>query len=143
MCGKSVPKTQRVMVDNAVLNLCDSCSKFGKPLDKKPEPITMKYNAPAPRTYNTTPRATAPHKVKSKPPRRERSDLDSLEVSPEYPDIVKEAREKLEWTQEELALKILEKKNVVAKIERGELMPSVKLARKLEKLLDVKLIESI
>lgn len=142
MCGRNVPRTQRVMVDNAVLNLCDSCAKFGKPLDRKPETITMKYNAPKPKNYVAPQRSNAPRRS-SRPPRKKPADLDSIEVSPEYPEIIKEAREKLEWTQEELALKVLEKKNVVAKIERGELRPSVKLARKLEKLLEVKLIESI
>lgn len=139
MCGKSVPKTQRVMVDNAVLNLCDSCSRFGKVLDKKPEPLTVRYTAPPPKTF--IPSKKMP--VVRKAPRKRPTNVEEVEVVPEYPDIVKQAREKLTWTQEELALKILEKKNTVAKIERGELMPSVKIARKLERLLNVKLIESI
>lgn len=139
MCGRTVPKTQRVMVDNAVLNLCDSCSKFGKLLDKKPEPVTVKYTSPKPKSYIPARRPAPVHK----PARKPATNIDEIEVVPDYADIVKEAREKLAWTQEELALKILEKKNTVAKIERSELMPSVKIARKLEKLLDIKLIEAI
>ncbi len=139
MCGKTVPRTQRVMVDSAVLNLCDSCSRFGKPLDKKPEKLTVKYESPRPRSYVPQKKAMPAHR----PVRKPAANLEEVEVVPDYPEIVKEAREKLTWTQEELALKILEKKNTVAKIERGELRPSVKLARKLEKLLDIRLIESI
>ena len=61
---------------------------------------------------------------------------------PEYAQIVREARERLSWTQEDLASKLLEKKNVLSKVERGELQPDIKLARKLEKLLDIRLLES-
>lgn len=142
MCGKKVPRTQRVMVDGVILNLCDSCSRFGKPVDVKPETVTVKYTAPK-SNIQYIPRKNTTVRRNSRPPRKPKTDLDSVEVSPEYPEIVREAREHHGWTHEELALKLLEKKNLVAKIERGELRPSVKLARKLEKLLDIKLVESI
>ena len=47
----------------------------------------------------------------------------------------------LAMTQDDLAKKIFERKNVLSNIERGELMPNISTAKKLEKILDVKLIE--
>ena len=44
-------------------------------------------------------------------------------------------------TQEELALKMMEKKHVLANIERGDLKPDIRTARKLEKLLKITLLE--
>ena len=44
-------------------------------------------------------------------------------------------------TQEELALKLMEKKHVIANIERGDLKPDIRTARKIEKLLKVTLLE--
>ena len=33
MCGKSVPRLSKVRIDGAVLNVCDSCAKFGTPAE--------------------------------------------------------------------------------------------------------------
>ncbi len=138
MCGKQVQRTHRVLIDGAVLNLCPSCSRFGKILDVKEETKSIKYVTRTPITHhvNKTVRETRRHWVK-------KENVESLEIEPDYPSIIKEAREKLGWTHEELANKLQEKKNLIGKIERGELMPSIKLARKIEKLLNVKLLEQL
>ncbi|EQD75169.1 transcription factor, partial [mine drainage metagenome] len=114
----------------------DSCARFGKPLDPvKKEVRQVVIEKPAVR-----PVATYVPKVK-KPKVQKRSDQEDLFVAPEYAQIIREARERLSWTQEDLAAKMLEKKNVLAKVERGELQPDMKLARKIEKLLDIKIVE--
>lgn len=58
-------------------------------------------------------------------------------------EAIKSARERIGWTQDDLAKKIMEKKNVLSSIERGALMPDLKTARKLEKTLGIKLIEKV
>ncbi|MGC8515013.1 MAG: multiprotein bridging factor aMBF1 [Thermoplasmata archaeon] len=136
MCGKNVPKTQRVLVEGTVLMLCDSCAKFGKILDPpKTEVRPVIIERPQSRPV------TAYVPRQKKPPVRKSADQEDLFIAPEYAQIIREAREKLAWTQEDLAAKLLEKKNVLAKVERGELQPDMKLARKIEKLLDIKIIE--
>ena len=136
MCGKNVPKTQKVIVEGTVLMLCDSCAKFGKPVEQpkkevKPVVIERPQNRPF----------TAYVPKPQKPRVNRNTDQEDLFIAPEYAQIIREAREKLSWTQEDLAAKLLEKKNVLAKVERGELQPDMKLARKIEKLLDIKIIE--
>ena len=144
MCGKKTAKTTKIRVDRAILNVCDDCARFGKPVDavrsfnslptehsEKPKPVTMPEK----------PRAYSPP-LRSKPVyRKPKEDLESIDIDPDYAIIIKEAREKLSWTQEELAKKLQERKNVVSSIERGELMPDIRIARKMEKLLEVKLIQ--
>ena len=44
-------------------------------------------------------------------------------------------------SQDDLAKKIFERKNVLSNIERGELLPDISTARKLEKVLNIKLLE--
>lgn len=136
MCGKNVPKTQRVRVEDTILMLCDSCARFGKPLDpEKKEVRQVVIEKPSARTVSTyVPKPMKPRVQK-------KTDQEDLFIAPEYAQIIREAREKLSWTQEDLASKMLEKKNVLAKVERGELQPDMKLARKIEKLLDIKIIE--
>jgi len=136
MCGKNVLKTQKVLVEGTVLMLCDSCAKFGKILDppkNEVKPVIIERPQVRP--------VTAYLPKQKKQPVRKATDQDELFIAPEYAQIIREAREKLAWTQEDLAAKLLEKKNVLAKVERGELQPDMKLARKIEKLLDIKIIE--
>lgn len=138
MCGKTVQKTERVMVDGVVLQVCDSCSKFGKKIEVRKVEQVVRYRAPAQHStgYNVV-------KKQTRPPKNQDREIENLEIVPEYPELIRSARDRLSWTQEELAAKLLEKKNVIAKLERGEFMPSLKLARKIEKLLDIKLVETI
>lgn len=143
MCGKKVPRLSKVRIDGAVLNVCDSCARYGTPA----ESIRSRY--PSPSSSNPVESIKIPQKRIVVPPSRPSSkrgrrkeNFDELEVVPEYADIIKSARSKLDMTQDELAAKLLEKKNVIASIERGNLMPPIKTARKIERLLHVKILET-
>jgi putative transcription factor len=141
MCGKNVPHLTKVRIDGAILNVCDACAKFGTPA----ESIRTSFSKPA----AEEPIATI--KINQKriivPParptsrRRTRDNIDSLTVVQDYGELIKEAREKLNMTQDELAAKILERKNVLSSMERGDLLPEIKVARKLEKVLGITLVE--
>ncbi len=142
MCGKRVPRLTKTRIDGAVLNVCDSCAKYGTPA----ESIRTRY--PSPTATSNIQSVKIPQKKIVVPPtrpsskRRRRENFDNLEVVPEYADLIKEARSKLSMTQDELAAKLLEKKNVIASIERGDLLPEIKVARKIERLLNIKILES-
>ncbi len=62
------------------------------------------------------------------------------DLIPNYGNIIKSAREKVGYTQEELARKIGVKLSYMKKVEQGRLFPELSIARKLEKLLGVKLV---
>lgn len=63
------------------------------------------------------------------------------ELVEDFNVVVRQARESKGWTREELGAKIYEKVSVITRIESGKMEPDLKLARKLEKTLGVKLIE--
>ena len=67
--------------------------------------------------------------------------MPSEEVIEDYNAVIRDAREKRGWSREELAEKLYEKASVVSRIETGKMIPDIKLARKLEKTLNIKLIE--
>lgn len=58
-----------------------------------------------------------------------------------YASLVKEKREFMGLTQKDFAAKINEKESLVHKIEVGAFEPSLSLAKKLEKMLGIKLVE--
>jgi putative transcription factor len=120
ICGKKVEKPVKTKIESSVMLTCNECSKFGK-VQREP------------------PKARKPGPVKRSPRFREPSE----EVLEDYNIIIRESREKKGWTREELAEKIYEKASVINRIESGKMVPDIKLARKLERTLDVKLIEKI
>lgn len=142
MCGKKVPHLEKVRIEGAVLNVCDSCAKLGTPA----ESIRTRFSTTS--AHSNIEPIKMPQKRIVVPPsrpfskRKRRDDIEKLDVVPEYAELIKSARSKLSMTQDELAAKLLEKKNVISSIERGDLLPEIKTARKLERLLNIKLLES-
>jgi putative transcription factor len=64
-----------------------------------------------------------------------------MELAEDYPKRISKARSKKGLTQEDLAKQINEKKSVISRLESGEMRPSDKLIKKLERTLDIKLKE--
>ena len=142
MCGKKVPHLEKVRIEGAVLSVCDACARMGTPA----ESIRTRFSTPSAHT-NLEPIKIPQKRIVVPPSRpssrkRPRDNIESLDVVPEYAELIRNARAKLSLTQDELAAKLLEKKNVISSIERGDLLPEIKTARKLERLLNIKLLES-
>jgi len=135
MCGKPIDRryAKIVYIEGAKLVLCPSC--FSKVAKRTVESVPMYKRASKP-TRSVKPVTT------SKPrPRRQR--LDEYEVVSNYSEIVRRARERLGWSQRTLAEAVKEGENVIKRIETGRLVPSIDLARRLEKVLGVKLLEPV
>ncbi len=143
MCGKQIDKLIKIKIDGAILNVCYDCSKFGEPVEKKKfnnlsESITIKF----PEKKIVVPSRNKPFKKPAaKNNYRKRENIENMEIVDDYAQLIKNKREQMSMTQDDLAKKIFERKNVLSNIERGELMPNISTAKKLEKILDVKLIE--
>ncbi len=145
MCGRKITRANKVRIDHAILNVCDACAKFGTPIDPSHGYDKLKPGTSGDLTVTIPekkPARIATSRPRPKPPPKRRQNIEELDIVPEYADLIKSARSKLSWTQEDLAKKILERKNVLSNIERGELLPDIKTARKLEKALGIKLVES-
>ena len=121
ICGKKLPgRPVRVKIDGSIMQTCNECSKFGKVQKEPPRPVK-------PRT----------------PPSRPRSREPSYEVSEDYNTLIRTARERNNWSREELAQKLNEKTSVINRIESAKMIPDIKLARKIERLLKIQILEKI
>ena len=114
LCGRS-GNLIKAIVEGSLLNVCENCAKFGKVIEVK-------------------------QNLQLKPIKQKTTELINI-ISPEYPKLIKNSREKLNMKQEDLAKKIDEKLSVIHKLETGHLQPTILLAKKLEKTLNIKLIE--
>jgi putative transcription factor len=118
------------MIEGAKLTVCNECSKHGKIIWEEEKPKTA---MPRPKT------ALPPLKVQSKkPPENVRET--NIELAENFDLKIRQAREKLGFSQEELGKKINEKVSVLKKIETGKMTPDNTLATKLEHTLKIKLL---
>ena len=123
LCG-ATKNLVRAKIEGTELIVCQECAKFGTVLG----PIKTKQEK-------------AKKRKKEKQTIKPSTEEEILIINPNYPTIIKKAREKLGLKQSEFAKLIREKESVVHKLETGELEPSIKLAKKLEHILKIKLIE--
>ena len=65
---------------------------------------------------------------------------EDFEIVPDYGKLIREARQKRGWKQEELARKANEPASTIAHLELGKMVPTKKTAQKLEKVLGIQLI---
>ncbi|GGM73936.1 transcriptional regulator [Thermogymnomonas acidicola] len=138
MCGRKVERTRKVRVDAAILNVCDACARFGTPLEDNRPRAQVKQEIVV-RVPQKPPESLKPREVRKA--QRKVDDVERFTIVEDYARLIQQARNRLSMTQEDLAKKILERKNVLASVERGDLMPDLKMARKLERVLGIKLIE--
>ena len=121
MCGKVDDNLLRTIVESVELTVCEKCSKFGKVLG----PLRRDIPKPKPRYVQA---------------QKEEPQEGIIE---NYHDIIKKKREALGISQKDFALKLNEKESIVHKLETGHFEPPMILARKLEKILGVKLVHKI
>jgi putative transcription factor len=122
MCGKESYLVD-AMIESSVLKVCNDCSKFGHVMGKKQEQVKKSQKV---------------HFKKSKPQFRSR---ESEVIVRNYGARIRKAREKMGMKQEEVAKAIAERESVIQKVESGNLEPTLRLAKKFEQFLHIKLIE--
>lgn len=145
MCGRKIDKPHKVRIENTILSVCDSCSKFGVPVEARKSQYLGNSGISQENIAVKIPekKVTYSPAAKRRPrPSARRENIEDLDIVDNYAELIRNARSSLSWTQEDLAKKLLERKNVLSNIERGELLPDIKTARKLEKILGIKLVVS-
>ncbi len=137
ICGKSIQgRPLRTKIDGAVLEVCSDCAKLGR-IQKQPTSVQQNLiknkkrviKKPRNSSQNTSSRVYT------------RNMDTGEEIVEDYNILIRSAREKKGWTREELGSKMYEKVSVISRIESGKMEPDLKLAKKFEKCLDIKLIE--
>jgi len=139
LCGKQTNRLFDVIIDGVHMSVCGDCLKYGKEIPRQSQPKAGNFRVQPP---NTTKAPPLPHPARFDKPREE-SSLDSEEPIEDYGKIIKKRREEMGLSQEQLAAKLQEKKNIVAKIEREEIKPDRQIARKIEKIMGIKVMERI
>ncbi|AKU07378.1 XRE family transcriptional regulator [Haloferax denitrificans ATCC 35960] len=66
---------------------------------------------------------------------------DMDEIATDYDDRIRQARESRGMSQEELAQSLNEKASLIRKLERGDIMPPDSVRKKIERKLDISLVE--
>ena len=133
ICGKPVPENNpiRAKIEGSVMVVCKECSKLGKVQKTPPKPKFVKQNK--------KPKRQAPTRKKV----YSRNDEPTEELIEDFSLEVRKAREAKNLSREDLGKKINERVSVITRIETGKMTPDTKLTKKLEKALDIKLLEKI
>lgn len=134
ICGKEIKKALKIKIGSSMMQVCSECSKFGEVYGHRNEVYAHRKFAGTlgkPRKRTRTAAKKMPEEGKE------------LILAENYGKIIKNAREKLNLSQEKLAKMLSEKESVISRIEAQHMKPSERLAKKLEKALKIKILEEI
>lgn len=65
---------------------------------------------------------------------------EDVELVEDFGRLIREARERMGLTQEELASQLNERATIIKKIESGEFRPSIDLAKRIERILKIRIV---
>ena len=117
MCGKEA-RLVLAEIEGGELKVCPGCTKYG----------TVK------RSVNV--KTFVPGKKKFS-----KIEMPEFRVVENYSDLIRSVRESKKMKQEDFAKFLNEKESILAKWESGGLKPRLDVARRLEKILGIKLVE--
>jgi putative transcription factor len=141
LCGSGIRgEPQAVNIDGGIFRVCNSCARLGTPArvpGRPSHPFSRSTGYGSPR-FGRPPSSRPPPRVGNAPPSASFEDQ-AVELTTDYPKIIKSARELLGLSQEELGMKISEKPSVISHLETGSMKPDDALARKLEHFLKIQL----
>ncbi|MHA1670919.1 MAG: multiprotein bridging factor aMBF1 [Promethearchaeota archaeon] len=118
----------KVIIEGAKITVCQNCAQHGKKIVKKAPSTPRRKVKQFRKTSNTK-------SLKSRfEPQRE------LEIIEDYTIKIRKIRQSLGLNQDQFAQKLNEKPSLLRRIETGKAKPSIKLAKKIEKVYGIKLI---
>ena len=109
----------RAVVEDSQMTVCNACSKYGHVTGKVRQVVEVK-----------------------KKPKQAKEEPVEVVVS-NFGELLRKKREQDGMSQKEFARKIAEKESILHKMETGSLVPTMETARKLERMLSLKLVEEI
>ena len=131
LCGAPiVGPSKTIQIEGAELCVCVRCAKHGTEVQQP-----RRRGAP-----QKKPGVAASQATRRRP--RDVFDLMEGELVDDYADRIRAAREEREWSTLDLAHAIKEREILVKKIEKGDLIPEDDVRKKLEKALNIRLIDS-
>ncbi|UPV74009.1 multiprotein bridging factor aMBF1 [Halorussus limi] len=139
MCGAETSSPKTIKVEGAELDVCDNCSDFGTEVKTQDDAgsTSTKYST----SSSSSGSSSSSSSTSSSSSQSRRSDMfdDMDELAQDYDDRIRNAREGTGMSQEDLADELNEKASLIRKLERGDVLPSDEVQRKLERELDIQL----
>jgi len=129
--GKIWGRGEKVIIEGAKITVCQSCAQFGIKIKSKPKLTTTSKD------LYTKPKSS----LKKVVHRREIEE--SVEIVSDYAMRIRNARNARGFNQDQFAQKLNEKPSLLRRIEAGKVKPTIKLAKKIEKVYNIKLIKRI
>lgn len=132
VCGRKIRSDPtRALIEGAVLTVCYECSKHGKKITDE------EYD----KKYNPAKKFQPSYFVQTAKKRKVVTKIEiTQELVPDYATRIRQARERLGLSHEELGKKINEKASVLSKLETGKMTPNNRLVSKLEHTLKISLL---
>jgi putative transcription factor len=129
VCGHKIhDEPITAVIEGARLTVCVECSKHGKIVYEEPAAPKQAVKKPQ-----------VPVSMVQRKPMVANVKI-TQEVTEDYANTIRAAREKLGLTHEELGKRISEKASVLRNLEVGKMAPNNQLASKLEHMLKIKLL---
>jgi len=126
---------QRVIIEGARMTVCETCAHHGTKVVKKPistHPIKdQSYSFPDKKII----------KPKAKPPHSVPEPTEDIEIVSDYSIKIRNARGSKRLNQDQFAQKLNEKPSLIRRIESGKAKPTLQLAKKIEDIYHIKLLE--
>ena len=130
ICGGIIwGKGQRVLIEEAKITVCQNCAQHGI---KIRENISKSFKKKALLSTKA-----------SQPKRNINKNLvvNEIEIVPEYAKTIRNSRNSLGLNQDQFAQKLNEKPSLLRRIEAGKVEPTIELAKKIEKVYNIKLLQ--
>jgi len=125
LCGKETTETYRAVIEGTEMNLCSECARFGRVIGRASVKSEKKDSV----------KQGTPKKVNK---------VEIVEVvNPKAGRLIREKRERMGMNQEDFSKKLSIKESMLHKIETEEFLPSVELAKKIERILNIRIVEQV
>lgn len=125
VCGNVIAGPSiKVRIEGTTMLTCSKCAALGDRVGKPDVRSRIK-----------------PLAFKRKKPYLMREEI--LDIVEGYDKIIRAGRERMGMTQKDLGMAVNEKMSVISRLESGRMVPENRLAKKLEKVLNIKLLEAV
>ncbi len=124
ICAKETADIIAMRSSGQTLMVCSVCRSSGTKIEKPAFVVTRKEPKTQKESFSTGLQQTG-----------------ELTLADDYTKRIQRARQKKNWTFKELSEKTFEKESTLKKVESGALLPEDALVKKLEKVLETKLME--
>ncbi|MHB8567942.1 MAG: multiprotein bridging factor aMBF1 [Nitrososphaerales archaeon] len=142
VCGSNIRgEPQAVNLDGGIFRVCNTCARLGTPA-RVQKPVAARTGMGlGGSSYSGTQRPNQQRSSGPPPPPSAAFSYDGEEMilREDYSKAIKDAREMLGITQEDLGRKINEKPSMIGHLENGSMKPDDMLAKKLEHFLKIRL----